>query len=731
MDSESLSDCFTCLRRTDNFLRICDESNTECVDLVLARHFWFDESDFELSVLCTSCWEKIDEFHKFYCKVAEVHNWELQTKAYVKKDTETKNGLGSGKRVEEEKIETSNDFFPVPLEVKVESIQLEQIEEQQVFPIEQEQLKMECDSEEAEEGSDGNDNQKDADFEEAEQEDESEEESSKPLSARVRRTATKSSTRRRLRKSVCAADKDELIRKHWDKLACVLCSELYATFSLLEKHCYKKHNTLPEVLCCNRKYQRQVNLYEHLRRHKTLHKFYCKECDRSFKNADGLAMHKMLNHTPEEEKKFHCNQCGKAFAAEILLTSHLNWHATVEPKNIVCEKCNKYFTNSKRLEEHLATHHLEQTNADAVNVVDGDKNSQQPDEQSAELRMDLEGDAGNENSTIRKPCEPLKPFHRKSPEELAKEDELIRKYCTLNCEQCSFSAETFSKLEVHYKHAHDERRGYATCCFRKFSKRSRLFEHVCVHENPNHFKCEICAKTFQNSFGLTNHMMWKHTPDSEKPFNCDICGSRFWKDYLLKQHMEYHLALEEKKFACKECDRYFGTNLLLKSHEQTVHGLSASWVCDICAKGFPLKSALEFHRQQHTQEGRAAMKAQCDCCYVWLKNSRSLQSHRKRCKSTPVSCELCGKACSNTQSLQSHKRFVHSGGPRFSCSFCAKPFKRMLRLKEHEAGHTGELLYKCEYCPRTCNSSSNMYTHKKVAHPEQWAEKMTRRFHQR
>lgn len=172
---------------------------------------------------------------------------------------------------------------------------------------------------------------------------------------------------------------------------------------------------------------------------------------------------------------------------------------------------------------------------------------------SLKIEIAAEGAEAGESST-RRPQEMAKPFRRKTPEELAKEDDLIRRHCALNCEQCDFSGETFSKLEMHYKNVHNTK-GYATCCARKFGKKSRLYEHVCVHENPEHFKCDICAKTFLNSFGLANHMMWKHTPDSEKPFRCDVCGNRFWKDYLLKQHMEYHLALEEKKYACKECDR--------------------------------------------------------------------------------------------------------------------------------------------------------------------------------
>lgn len=337
------------------------------------------------------------------------------------------------------------------------------------------------------------------------------------------------------------------------------------------------------------------------------------------------------------------------------------------------------------LENHTVTHHPELLNPEGYPVDDTDSTILM--QQSLVGDDSMKQDPGAENgaaeqpeSSIKKSQELAKPIRRKTPEETAKEDALIRKYCSLNCETCDFVGDTFSKLEVHYKNEHDTR-GFALCCSRKFGKKSRLYEHVCVHENPHHFKCQICAKTFQNSFGLSNHMMWKHTPDSEKPFRCDVCGNRFWKDYLLKQHMEYHLALEEKKFACKECNRFFGTNLLLKSHEQTVHGLSASWVCDICAKGFPLKSALEFHRQQHTQEGRAAQKAQCKHCKLWMKNIRSLRSHLKRCKSDPVCCEICGKECSNVFSLQGHKKFVHSNTTTYSCSFCAKPFKRLLRLK--------------------------------------------------
>ncbi|XP_039444615.1 zinc finger protein 675-like [Culex pipiens pallens] len=717
-----LSDCFTCCRRTDTFLRICDESNTENVDQILARHFWFKRSDYEQSVLCTSCWEKIDEFHKFYCEVANTHRADvllqgdqvIQVKEEeideesdeISAEEDTLEEPSSTRGRKRKKSPLEDEEFEAPVDVKLEEVPEEFDSEQ----IDVEQPKLEV-------GLGDEQSSSDSDEETDEEEDDSGSESSRPIAARKRK-ASQARRRGQQAKGSYSAEKESLIRKHFPRLPCDQCPEQWPNFKQLTKHARREHDSLPTVVCCKQSYQKQIFLFYHLLKHK----FYCKECDRCYKTVDSFAMHNMLNHTPEEEKRFRCHLCETAFVSEPLLTSHLNWHATVEPKNIVCQKCNKFFSNTRMLEEHTTTHHPESLAPDGVGYpanVDG----------TAFFEQQSTLDHPADNTTVKKSHEG-KQNRRKTPQDHAREDELIRKYCALNCEQCDYTAETFNQLELHYKHAHDERGGYATCCARKFTKKSRLYEHVCVHENPQHFKCAICAKTFLNSFGLSNHMMWKHTPDSEKPFRCDVCGSRFWKDYLLKQHMEYHLALEEKKFACKECNRFFGTNLLLKSHEQSTHGLSASWVCDVCAKGFAMKSALEFHRQQHSQEGRAALKAQCEHCKIWLKNIKSLRSHVKRCKSEPVPCDVCGKECSNAMSLRSHKKFVHTNATTYSCSFCAKPFKRLLRLKEHEAGHTGELLYKCEYCPRTCNSSSNMYTHKKVAHPEQWAEKMSQR-HQR
>lgn len=80
----------------------------------------------------------------------------------------------------------------------------------------------------------------------------------------------------------------------------------------------------------------------------------------------------------------------------------------------------------------------------------------------------------------------------KSSDEIAQQDELIRKFCSLICEKCEFVGDNYYQLDKHYKTDHNMR-GYAVCCGRKFCKKRRLFEHCQRHVNPDMFRCEVGA----------------------------------------------------------------------------------------------------------------------------------------------------------------------------------------------------------------------------------------------
>lgn len=287
-------------------------------------------------MLCTSCWEKIEEFHKFYCEVASVHNFDVQEQLNQIKEESSKRTRKRIRKVSDDgtddwKPPAIDSMVPEPVQVKLEVTEHdEQVEG--IFTQGREQIKQETDDQLEE-----SDEETETEDDDESEEEESDEDSGKPIAARRRQV--KKQVRRGRRSTI--VQKDAFILTHLEKLACDQCSKVFNSFIKLEKHCRETHDCPATVVCCNRPFQKLMGLYSHLCRHKSIYKHHCKECNRCFKNVDGLNMHNLLHHTPEEEKKFRCNMCETAFATETLLTSHINWHATVEPKNIVCKKCNK------------------------------------------------------------------------------------------------------------------------------------------------------------------------------------------------------------------------------------------------------------------------------------------------------------------------------------------------------------------------------------------------------
>lgn len=434
------------------------------------------------------------------------------------------------------------------------------------------------------------------------------------LAARRKKKAAarKRSTRPKYRKE--KSDNDELnefIRQHMD-ITCHKCTEegiaaedgqIFESFYRLRVHFRKVHNSYGYVFCCNRKWSTKTGLAEHLNNHEPMKSDHgrCLECNCIFKDKGSYANHMFLMHTPEDQKQFKCDRCAKAFAAEDLLSSHIKWHEEVEKKNHHCALCNKYFLSARNLENHNLNHHNFGENSNAGRENTAEQNCSEPMEQTVEV-------TSNRTSPAKM---------KRSADDIAKQDELIRKFISLNCSKCDFVGETFNKLSYHALKVHNMSSHSVICCDRRFGKRQRLYEHCLRHLNPDHFKCEICGKTYADSSGLQIHKWWIHTPVSERPFKCDICGAAFVKDYLLKQHTNWHVNKERKTHFCELCNKAYSNSLQLKAHQQKKHGAVCDWVCDICAKGFIHRALLEEHRLTHTEEGLASLKIQCEKCQKW------------------------------------------------------------------------------------------------------------------
>lgn len=521
--------CLTCFRKTDNFLRIVDETNADDVERIVTTHFWFSEVECVGSVLCTSCWEKIDDFHKFYCEVKRSHS-----------DT------------------------AVEVEIKVETLEVP------TSTIKRELVSIKV--------SDG--------------EDDGDEDTLKD---------TKDSL-----------EEEEEVKEEFE-----------AEPPVKKKRGRKRKIPLPE---------------------------------------------------PEPEPV-----------------------AQEEPE------------------------------LDAATDEDSDWEPARNDDSSDEVTVKRTRKIPNKPKRKYAPRKPRKIDEEKAPnaktkDDIAKEDDFIRKYCPIYCDKCNYSANTFNELKAHTTTLHNCN-PMVICCEHKFYKRSFLYQHAQYHENPDKFKCPSCNKTFYSGLALKLHQDYTHVAEEEKIYKCNECQASFAKAYHLTSHRLKHTSIAQKRFYCEPCDIAFRTNQSYRTHQHSKHGAAAKYVCDICARGFRQKSDLATHQLSHSAEGLEKLKTQCEHCHKWMKNKKSIWTHRRICQSAgPVACDICGKMAPNPEQLKSHKKFMHQDQRVHQCGYCEKAFKRPIDLKEHETIHTGAVLYTCNFCPKTFNSNSNLYSHRRKMHPIEYAE---------
>jgi len=91
---------------------------------------------------------------------------------------------------------------------------------------------------------------------------------------------------------------------------------------------------------------------------------------------------------------------------------------------------------------------------------------------------------------------------------------------------------------------------------------------MAVHSNVRPHVCDICGKSFKQTFCLSRH---KLTHQDSKPLTCEYCGKGFISNWSFKGHLRTHTG--EKPYKCDLCDAAFTHNVTLKNHKKSAHGI--------------------------------------------------------------------------------------------------------------------------------------------------------------
>ncbi|XP_058819156.1 zinc finger protein 569-like [Topomyia yanbarensis] len=332
-------------------------------------------------------------------------------------------------------------------------------------------------------------------------------------------------------------------------------------------------------------------------------------------------------------------------------------------------------------------------------------------------------------------------FHMKSDhadDKTAPEDKIRR------CFYCPKAYSNYELLKIHLNF-HPRNEWICPMCGKEMKKKGKFIDHLRMHANERHYKCDICEKDFTSHKYISNHMKMhkkkgekedkcksddssdsefdpaedekeeeddedfnssdkdksSYQPNPEAPKVCPVCGETFEKVIYVKFHLESeHIPLDEstdRVHHCATCKKNYMTFEQLTNHMK-LHS-EKIWSCPECKKQFRRLDKYKDHQKIH-QNDRTFLCAHCGKDFPTTKYmNRHLQTHMKEKVQKPdeeFECEVCGKKMKYKSNYTNHMK---THGPEHSKQIKADPDSPPKKI------------YLCSICGRNCGSSSNLTVH--------------------
>uniref|UniRef100_A0A182TA55 C2H2-type domain-containing protein n=1 Tax=Anopheles maculatus TaxID=74869 RepID=A0A182TA55_9DIPT len=439
---------------------------------------------------------------------------------------------------------------------------------------------------------------------------------------------------------------------------------------------------------------------------KYVQEFCCHYCVEhvSFKRFIDADRHYKLVHN--EPGFLKCTKCEKKCYTPGMFVSHMETHEN--PDKNKCEVCGKITDCNISLKKHMRVH-LGQLEQDLPFPCSRCKRKFATEEQR------------NKHEKLHVP----KPLVKR---EKGPDLELLAFYKRIYCDVCeeqepdSTSFENFWDLRVHMEQEHNKG-AYLKCpvCGKRNLYRQHLITHIDLHNNPEKYRCEVCKEIYQN---LDSHMIKAHTPTTaipaDKKYKCDQCGRMF--NFLANLKMHVDCVHGSKDVLCNVCNKYFNLKAF-RVHKRTAH-TDQLLMCEQCPKMFKTRGALEAHKAIH--DDSLVQYTNCEYCNKQIRLT-NVKKHMisQHSQDGPVSCELCGKTFRTMFHMKRHQKNTCEAtidSRKHKCEVCGKGFCLKLTMIEHMTTHTRTNQYQCAFCFKSFGYISNLYKHRKKAHPHEWHE---------
>ncbi|XP_055626008.1 gastrula zinc finger protein XlCGF26.1-like [Toxorhynchites rutilus septentrionalis] len=436
------------------------EFNTYRILDIVTKHFWFTKNELAGFAICPVCWDKLSDFHSFYCQVEQ--QWiqdRSEHKLFIVEKLNTE-------------LNSDDEHESKNMIIKTEKVDNEEIDEN-VCDIDQEDILNIAPR--------------------LEEERHSEEQANRNHEVR-KQTEEFENQNQKIKRYIDVTNQDIL---QFCQIDCKDCSESFVTFKQLNQHYSTVHNQRGYVTCCKSRFYEISRLRDHIRVHMNPATFHCSECKTNFSSKRCLFNHRLL-HQPDEQKTFSCELCPKKFTQRYKLNTHMLGHKNV--KDFPCQNCDKKFTTRDALASHFKNIH------DRANEVMCDVCSKILKTRSSFLIHRAE-----HFNTKRIQCSTCGKW--------MKNEQSLRMHMIRHreeskvfvCDTCGKQSPNSHALRKHIQDQHTmERIHQCTLCEKSFKRALVLKEHMATHTGQRLYSCTHCGKEFKGSANLYTHRKKAH-----------------------------------------------------------------------------------------------------------------------------------------------------------------------------------------------------------------------------
>ncbi|KAM7382709.1 hypothetical protein PAMP_002428 [Pampus punctatissimus] len=414
---------------------------------------------------------------------------------------------------------------------------------------------------------------------------------------------------------------------------------------------------------------------------------------------------KSLQSNATDMLHFKCSHCTQRFRYRSILLRHLVSHTGVQP--YACMHCGHRYSSQTTCLQHEAF--CDGVYKEVQSKVKSDvptKFSNMPNPKEAAQKPQAEGEAEYKCKFCTKTFMKSRYLRR----HILTHNE-AKPY---RCKACDSCFTRYDYLKVHQARCKGKRSRLEVCIPKislddvgkgwqtKFGNKP--------FDKQETFECNDCSVSFSTQSKLSRHVSMFHVA---KLFKCSRCGSPFSHEKSLKTHVKMNKCRKvsmgtnsslppeinpsqesetklvhgvrsrvlqriqprfnkKYKYVCSFCPRTFGSSSQLSVHTR-LHTGERPYACEYCDQRFIRKDYVQRHYAKCTKK-REQYKVLCDRCGGFF-SKVNLENHKKSCtlKINLAKSTVC----------QSQQTISQSPPTGFSCAYCSSRFLLFSQLQEH------------------------------------------------